>query len=40
VSGERERADHLKQAVVWLEERGGEDALMRSFGDPEPLEAV
>lgn len=36
----RERADLFKQAVLWVEEKGGEDAVMRAFGDPEPLEAT
>jgi hypothetical protein len=40
VSGYRERADLFKQAVLWFEERGGEAAVMRAFGDPEPLEAA
>lgn len=40
MSGYRERADLFKQAVLWLEERGGEAAVMRAFGDPEPLEAA
>ena len=35
----RERSDLFKRAVLWLEEQGGEDAVMRAFGDPEPLEA-
>jgi hypothetical protein len=38
VSGYRERADLFKAAVLWLEEKGGEAAVMRAFGDPEPLE--
>jgi hypothetical protein len=37
VNGYRERADLFKRAVLWLEEKGGEDAVMRAFGDPEPL---
>jgi hypothetical protein len=40
VSGYRERADLFKQAVLWLEEKGGEDAVMRALGDPEPLAAA
>ena len=36
----REHADPFKKAVLWLEERGGEDAVMRAFGDPEPLEVA
>ena len=36
----RKRAELFKQAVLWLEEKGGEDAVMRAFGDPEPLEAT
>jgi hypothetical protein len=40
MNGYRERADLFKQAVLWLEEKGGEDAVMRAFGDPEPLEAA
>ena len=40
MSGYRERADLFKQAVLWLEEKGGEDAVMRAFGDPKPLEAA
>ena len=35
---DRERADLFKQAVLWLEKKGGEDAVMRALGDPEPLE--
>ncbi len=37
MNGYRERADLFKRAVLWLEEKGGEDAVMRAFGDPEPL---
>jgi hypothetical protein len=40
VNGYREGADLFKKAVLWLEERGGEDAVMRAFGDPVPLEAA
>ncbi len=40
MSGHRERAELFKQAVLWLEEKGGEDAVMRAFGNPEPLEAA
>ena len=40
MSGYRERADLFKEAVLWLEEKGGEDAVMQAFGDPEPLEAA
>jgi hypothetical protein len=36
----RRKAELCKQAVLWLEEKGGEDAVMRAFGDPEPLEAA
>ncbi len=38
MSGYRERADLFKQAVLWLEKHGGEDVVMRAFGDPDPLE--
>lgn len=38
MNGYRERADFFKRAVLWLEKKGGEDAVMRAFGDPEPLE--
>jgi hypothetical protein len=40
VTAFRKRAELFKQAVLWLEEKGGEDAVMRAFGDPEPLEAA
>ena len=40
MNGYMERADLFKQAVLWVEEKGGEDAVMRAFGDPEPLEAA
>jgi hypothetical protein len=40
VNGFRERADLFKQAVLWVEEKGGEDAVMQAFGDPEPLDAA
>ncbi len=40
MNGYRERAELFKQAVLWVEEKGGEDAVVRAFGDPEPLEAA
>ena len=36
----RARADYFKRTVLWLEDRGGEAAVMRAFADPEPLEAI
>ena len=40
MSGYRARADIFKQAVLWLEKKHGEDAVMLAFGDPEPLEEI
>jgi hypothetical protein len=40
MNGFSERADLFKQAVLWLEKKGGEDAVMRAFAEPEPLEAA
>ena len=36
----RARADLFKQAVLWLEEKGGEAAVMKAFGDPDLLGAA
>lgn len=36
----RERAEIFRQAVLWLEEQGGDSTVMRAFGDPEPLDAI
>jgi hypothetical protein len=40
VNGYRQRADLFKQAVLWVEEKGGEDAVMRAFGDPDLLDTA
>ena len=37
---DRARIELFKKAVLWLEEKGGEDAVMRAFGDPDVLEAA
>jgi hypothetical protein len=38
VNGYRQRTDLFRRAVLWLEAKGGESAVLRAFGDPEPLE--
>jgi hypothetical protein len=40
MNGYRERAELFKKAVLWLEEKGGEDAVMKAFGDPDLLDAA
>ncbi len=40
MNGYRERADLFKKAVLWVEEKGGEDAVMKAFGDPDLLDAA
>jgi hypothetical protein len=36
----REQAETIRQAVLWLEEQGGDSTVMRAFGDPKPLDAI
>ena len=33
-----DRASIFGQAVTYVHDQGGEDAVMRAFGDPEPLD--
>jgi hypothetical protein len=39
-AGYREREQLLRSALVWLGAAGGEDAVMRAFGDPDPLDGA
>ncbi len=40
MSDYRKREEVFRTAVLWLHERAGEDAVVRAFGDPEPLDAA
>jgi hypothetical protein len=37
---QRSKAELFRRAVLWLEGKGGEDTVMRAFGDPEPLNTI
>ena len=40
MSDQRERSDLFCRAVLWLEERGGEEAVLNAFGGTEPLDEI
>jgi hypothetical protein len=40
MSSQRERATLFRQAVFWLEGKGGGEAVGRAFGDLGPLDAA
>jgi len=40
MSGQKERADLFRRAVLWLQTKGGEEAVVWAFGDPGSLDAT